>query len=296
MLCLLFCCALRAPASAAKAGDFSYSLLEDGTAVITGYSGSEKELTIPAAVDGHPVSRIGADAFWGSPTLRRAVIPEGVTEIGSYAFAWCKKLDQVILPQSLAVLGDWAFWSSALRRVDIPDGVREISGTVFGNCENLRTVTVSAGHPALMLMDGAMLVRRSDMELIWYPTAKRPSSCVIPDGVRSIGYGEEQKEVIDLVRWLGDFAYYNICHIFASRVAQDLKESEQMLQRQADGRITAEPLLAHMPDIFTLQQFREERIRQGQSSEVKVLLSRYCKSGKIERMEKGVYRKLKVKN
>ena len=106
-------------------------------------------------------------------------------------------------------------------------------------------------------------------------------------------YGEEQKEVIDLVRWLGDFAYYNICHIFASRVAQDMKESEQMLQRQIDGRITAEPLLSNMPDIFTVQQFRDERIRQGQSSEVKVLLSRYCKSGKIERIEKGVYRKLK---
>ena len=104
-------------------------------------------------------------------------------------------------------------------------------------------------------------------------------------------YEEEQKEV--LVRWLGDFAYYNICHIFASRVAQDMKESEQMLQRQIDGRITAEPLLSNMPDIFTVQQFRDERIRQGQSSEVKVLLSRYCKSGKIERIEKGVYRKLK---
>ena len=108
-------------------------------------------------------------------------------------------------------------------------------------------------------------------------------------------YGEEQKEVIDLVRWLGDFAYYNICHIFASRVAQDMKESEQMLQRQIDGRITAEPLLSNMPDIFTVQQFRDERIRQGQSSEVKVLLSRYCKSGKIERIEKGVYRKLTSK-
>ncbi|MBR5394539.1 MAG: DUF3987 domain-containing protein [Bacteroidaceae bacterium] len=106
-------------------------------------------------------------------------------------------------------------------------------------------------------------------------------------------YGEEQKEVIDLARWLGDFAYYNICHIFASRVAQDMRESEQMLQQQSDGRITAEPLLNRMPDIFTAQQFREERIRQGQSSEVKVLLSRYCKSGKIERIEKGVYRKIK---
>ena len=106
-------------------------------------------------------------------------------------------------------------------------------------------------------------------------------------------YEEEQKEVIDLVRWLGDFAYYNICHIFASRVAQDMKESEQMLQQRIDGRVTAEPLLSRMPDIFTLQQFKEERIRLGQSSEVKVLLFRYCKSGKIERMGRGVYKKIK---
>jgi hypothetical protein len=106
---------------------------------------------------------------------------------------------------------------------------------------------------------------------------------------------EEQKEVIDLVRWLGDFAYYNICYIFASRVAQDMKESEQMLQQRIDARVTAEPLLSLMPDIFTMQQFREERIRLGQSSDVKMLLSRYCKSGKIERMGRGVYRKLKEK-
>ena len=108
-------------------------------------------------------------------------------------------------------------------------------------------------------------------------------------------YEEEQKEVIDMVRWLGDFAYYNICYIFASRVAQDMKESEQMLQQRIDARVTAEPLLSLMPDIFTQQQFKEERIRQGQSSEVRVLLSRYCKSGKIERIEKGVYRKLTSK-
>jgi hypothetical protein len=102
-------------------------------------------------------------------------------------------------------------------------------------------------------------------------------------------YGEEQKEVLDLVRWLGDFAYYNICHIFASRVAEDMKESEKMLQNR-DARVTAEPLLSLMPEVFTLQQFKEERIRQGQSGEVKMLLARYCRKGKLERMEKGIYR------
>ena len=108
-------------------------------------------------------------------------------------------------------------------------------------------------------------------------------------------YEEEQKDVLELVRWLGDFAYYNICHIFASRVAQDMKESEQMLQSR-DARITAEPLLSLMPEVFTIQQFKEERIRQGQCGEAKTLLSRYAKKGKVERVEKGVYRNLtKVK-
>ena len=107
-------------------------------------------------------------------------------------------------------------------------------------------------------------------------------------------YDEEQKEVLDLVRWLGDFAYYNICHIFASRVAEDMKESEKMLQNR-DARVTAEPLLSLMPEVFTLQQFKEERIRQGQSSDANMLLSRYCKKGKIERIARGIYRNLMTK-
>ena len=101
--------------------------------------------------------------------------------------------------------------------------------------------------------------------------------------------------MLEMVRWLGDFAYYNICHIFASRVTEDMKEAERMLQKHSDQRVTAEPLLSRMPDVFTIQQFREERIRAGQSSEVKTLLSRYCVKGKIERLDKGVYRKLTTK-
>lgn len=105
-------------------------------------------------------------------------------------------------------------------------------------------------------------------------------------------YEEEQKEVLDLVQWLGNFAYYNICHIFASRVAEDMKESRKILHARTDARITAEPLLNLMPEVFTIQQFREERLRQGQSPDVTMLLSRYSKKGKVQRLEKGVYRKL----
>ena len=59
-----------------------------------------------------------------------------------------------------------------------------------------------------------------------------------------------------------------------------------------DTRITAEPLLNFVPETFTIHQLREERLRQGQTSDVRMLLSRWCKKGKILRIEKGVYRKL----
>ena len=70
-------------------------------------------------------------------------------------------------------------------------------------------------------------------------------------------------------------------------------EMEIQLEKEKhnrDARVTAEPLLSLMPEVFTLQQFKEERIRQGLSGEVKMLLARYCRKGKLERMEKGIYR------
>ena len=105
-------------------------------------------------------------------------------------------------------------------------------------------------------------------------------------------YGEEQKEVMELIRWLGDFAYYNICHLFATRVNKDMKESEEMLQQHIDARLKAMPLLNNLPEVFTLKQFKEERIRKGQSENVRMLLTRYCKVGRIERVSRGVYRKV----
>ena len=105
-------------------------------------------------------------------------------------------------------------------------------------------------------------------------------------------YGEETKDMLNLIKWLGDYAYYNICYIFGKKVQQDLDESQEMLVQHVDARKTAEPLLSRMPETFTLQQFREERIKQGQSANVRMLLSRYCKNDKIRRISKGVYTKL----
>ena len=46
-------------------GDFEYSVLDDGTVEITGYSGSEETIDIPGKIDGKSVTSIGSNAFTG---------------------------------------------------------------------------------------------------------------------------------------------------------------------------------------------------------------------------------------
>ena len=49
--------------SAKVFGDYSYTILEDGTAEITNYGGGKQNLTIPETLDGITVSSIGYGAF-----------------------------------------------------------------------------------------------------------------------------------------------------------------------------------------------------------------------------------------
>ena len=104
-------------------------------------------------------------------------------------------------------------------------------------------------------------------------------------------YGHETKEIVDFCRWVGETAHYAMCRIFGHRVQNDITSANEMLAARLDARKTAEPLLDKMPTVFTIRQFKEQRVKDGQSPEVKMLLSRYCRNGKIARIGRGVYRK-----
>ena len=104
-------------------------------------------------------------------------------------------------------------------------------------------------------------------------------------------YGKETKEIVDFCRWVGETAHYAMCRIFGLRVQKDITSANELLTQHLDARKTAEPLLDKMPAVFTVQQFKDMRVRDGQSPKVKMLLSRYCRNGKLLRLSKGVYRK-----
>ena len=104
-------------------------------------------------------------------------------------------------------------------------------------------------------------------------------------------YGKETNEIVNFARWVGETAHYNMCRIFGQRVMNNILDSEELVNAKIDHRKTAEPILDKMPQVFTSKQFQEARVKIGQSSNVRTILSRYCASGKIKKVAKGVYEK-----
>lgn len=129
--------------------DFTYIKL-NGRAVITGIRGTKTSITIPAKIDGMPVSGIGEKAFMRNDSLNEIIISEGITEIGSEAFSMCPKLSHVVIPASIEEMDHSVFrGSSSLTSAgvigsgaDIEFGwTDQIPDCAFSNCESLVSVS-----------------------------------------------------------------------------------------------------------------------------------------------------------
>lgn len=114
-------------------GDWSYKLLEDGSACIIGYSGSDENLCIPGEMDGHPVTAIGEDAFYKNQKLKTVELPDTVEIIEDHAFYGCKNLGgDLVLPKSLKFIKHGAFGDCNFTGdLEIPEGVTTIEQNAF---------------------------------------------------------------------------------------------------------------------------------------------------------------------
>ena len=93
---------------ASNADGFEYELSGD-TAIITGYSGSETNISIPLRISGSNVTEIGNDAFKKKKQIKSVTIPSNVTKIGKSAFSDCTKLKKVTLPSKISSIKKNAF-------------------------------------------------------------------------------------------------------------------------------------------------------------------------------------------
>ena len=90
-------------APSAERVTFHYRV-ENGGAVITGYTGNTALLSIPATLDGLPVTAIGEHAFERA-SLTAVILPDSVVSIGWFAFYECQNLAGVTLPATVSSIG-----------------------------------------------------------------------------------------------------------------------------------------------------------------------------------------------
>ena len=112
-------------------GNFTYTI-ENDSITITKCEKTAEKVEVPSTIDGLPVTKIGATAFYNMATLTEVILPEGITSIGSGAFWHDKNLSSVVLPSTLTTIENYAFNDcQALENIDIPASVTEIGNAVF---------------------------------------------------------------------------------------------------------------------------------------------------------------------
>ena len=107
-------------------GDYKYSV-SGNEVTITGYTGSDTSLVIPAEIDGKVVRRIGYEAFRACANLKTVELTGNVNRIDAYAFAGCKSLVSIDIPQGVEAIGEYAFSSCKnLKIINLPEGLKTI--------------------------------------------------------------------------------------------------------------------------------------------------------------------------
>lgn len=124
---------------------------------------------------------VGASAFAGCHSLKRAVMYGGVNNIEEGAFSECIALDYIYLPSSLWKIDEYAFFScTSLREIYIPDSVKEIHDSTFEGCV-FDKIEVSKDNKYFSSPSGCLTDKAAER------LYKGTSSSTIPETVKTIG-------------------------------------------------------------------------------------------------------------
>ncbi len=129
-------------------------------------------ITIPAAINGIPVTAIGG--FRDCYNLTSITIPDSVTTIQSCAFVECHSLRSITIPSSVKIIANNVFeYCISLESVTIPNSVTTIANEAFYDCRSLKGITIPDS------------VTTIDYEA--FSDCRSLTSVTIPDSVTKIG-------------------------------------------------------------------------------------------------------------
>ncbi len=114
------------------ADGFEYTVDENkGEVTITGYTGNDTTLTIPAEIEGYPVKAIGDNAFEAG-SFEIVTLEGNIETIGAFAFDSCKLLRTLRLCHGVTYIGEGAFaFCRGLESLSFTYSVKEIGWRAF---------------------------------------------------------------------------------------------------------------------------------------------------------------------
>jgi len=142
---LIFCLA-ASPALAEDFVQFEYEDMGESIRITGCAEGASGKVSIPAQINGKPVSIIGSSAFLGCEYIEEILLPDSVEKIEPYAFYGCASLKRINLPATPEVYGEGLFSGcAALEYVTLPKELDKISDNMFYGCTSLRRISIPAG-------------------------------------------------------------------------------------------------------------------------------------------------------
>ena len=125
---------------------WKYEKTDEQSVKIQGYLGDEKEIVVPAEIDGYAVKSIDGFAFNNNNNIEKVELPEGITTIYDGAFCGCENLKSINIPDGVTLISIDAFKGcKSLMEINIPDSVTAIGKGAFDDCESLESIVIPEG-------------------------------------------------------------------------------------------------------------------------------------------------------
>ena len=164
-----------------------YRELDDGFLEIQSVSDCGDVLFPDDKIDN--ITSIGDSAFSSCPSLRTLQNLPKLTNIGTSAFANCKRLTSTTIPDSVTSIGNYAFEGcTGLTSVTLGNSVKSIGESAFEGCTGLTSIYYTSGLAGWCGINvyGKIV---SDTRALYIGGKKVEGDLIIPDNVKSIGYG-----------------------------------------------------------------------------------------------------------
>ena len=235
---------------------FIYDVDKDGNVRIENYIGDESEVSIPAEIDGHPVTTIGNEAFPYYSEIKKILIPSSITHIEGNPFIGCEELTEFAVdegqesfavingvlfekssksliacpggfsgtfevPEGTLTIGDYAFTDCMhLEQILIPDSVTKLGEYAFSGCTDLYEADLPDSASAAIdeISEGLF----NGCESLY--------SIVLPSSVTRIGKdafsysGLSDVEIPDAVEEIGESAYSNCYNLYMIEIPGNVRK------------------------------------------------------------------------